>query len=171
MAVDHRKDIPLGCVINKDVINFLRHKPAFRNACIKVPRFRNISNQEQEEWPFFNISFGFYLMYCLLVVPKELNDLSRDSSFYQEIQKGNVLRNFEIIIPDTDDVPVHEMFRFLRNAVAHVNYHIDENDKIEFWNRRGNGQENWRVSITHDDMVAFLQEIEIPVINLMRDCT
>lgn len=171
MIVDHRKDIPLGCIINKDIINFLRNKPAFRSACIQVPKLKKISNENNEEWPFFNISFGFYLMYCLLVVPKELNKLSPDSSFYKKIHNESVLRNFKIILPDTGDVPAHEMFRFLRNAVAHVNYSIDENDNIEFWNNRGNGEENWRVSITHGDMVSFLQEIEIPVIKLMRDST
>ncbi|MFW1211625.1 HEPN family nuclease [Vibrio parahaemolyticus] len=168
MDIDHRKDIPLGCVINSDIMTFLKRKPAFRSACIEVPKKRNISG-DSEEWPFFNISFGFYRMYCLLVVPKELNDLEEGHAFFLDLESKNIMRNFTVLASEYGEiVPIHQMFRLLRNAVSHVNYSINQDDKIEFWNKKFNGDENWRVSIHHNEMVQFLGELELPVIELMR---
>lgn len=140
MDIDHRKHIPLGCVINSDIMTFLKNKPAFRSACIQVPKKRNISG-DVEEWPFFNISFGFYRMYCLLVVPKELNDLEQGSMFFLDLESKNVMRNFKILTSEYGEtVPTHHMFRLLHNAISHVNYSINKDDVIEFWNKKN----KWR---------------------------
>ncbi|EHK9186472.1 HEPN family nuclease [Vibrio vulnificus] len=156
------KKIPMGCIGNMGVISCLKGTDEFNKACIAAPKLLGFENSEQNEWPFFNPSWGAYLLYCLIVVPKELYELDPEGDFYKELKRKNVMRHFEIHAESNSfsDKPDYH-FRSMRNSVSHVNYSLDNSDLFEMWDHKP-GQPNnrhWHVSIKHDDMQKFFVEL------------
>ena len=87
---DRRQDIPIGCAVNVAIINELSRTDVFNEACINVPLKFNIKPPNKgAPWPFFNISWGSYMMYCLLVVSKEIYKLLTNNPIY-----WNAFKNF-----------------------------------------------------------------------------
>jgi len=68
--------VPVSCAVNVVIMNQLRHTESFKEKCTQVPPEElNIHPPvEGQPWPFFNYSWTAYMMYSLIVVPKEIFD-------------------------------------------------------------------------------------------------
>ena len=158
-----RLQIPIGCALNVLIIGELKRTDIFKEKCIEVPlKIGATPPVKGEEWPFFNLSWGSYMMYCLIVVPKEIFDLSKEDEFYQ-FENKDILQSFEFKKRNEkssfDQDPKHHL-RKLRNAISHVHYEIDDNDILTLWDTYPNsGKINWEVRIGHSEMLTFLEEM------------
>jgi hypothetical protein len=161
---DRRKQIPIGCAVNVAIINELSKNDAFTKACIEVPlKFGIKPPVENAPWPFFNISWGAYMMYSLFVVSKELYNLNKDDDYFQKLVDGNVMSDFLILKERNtfNDNPLYHFTSF-RNAISHVNYTID-NNKIKLWDHPHRKPEpenwHWEVEITNQEFMIFLGKV------------
>lgn len=172
---DRKKDISLGCAVNVAIISQLSSTDVFRQKCIDVPPMLGVKPPVQgDAWPFFNLSWGAYLMYCLLVVPKELYDLPKDDDFYVGFQNVNVMKDFTIKKERksfSDDPRYH--FNSIRNAVSHLNYKISTDDILTLWDhppgKKDKKDWHWEVGIKHKDMLEFLSKIAEATIKLNNE--
>jgi len=156
---DRRAQIPTMCCVNVAIIDRLSQSTEFVQKCKEVPvEFGFGPPKCGDPWPFMNPSWAAYIMYCLLVVPKELYQLPKNDSFYTDLQEKDVFNSFVIKRQKrafSDDPRYH--FSSIRNAISHVNYQIDQNT-FKFWDHppRKPNERHWEVSITEADLIAFL---------------
>lgn len=174
---DRRHDIPINCAVNVAIINELSRTNDFKKACINVPLKFNIKPPNKgAPWPFFNISWGAYMMYCLLVVNKEIYNISVDDDFYKNLIFKDVMKDFKIKKERhsfTKDPRYH--FNSMRNSISHVNYIIND-EEISFWDHPQNKSEkkywHWEVTINHKDFMVFLgilNEVNFKFYNEIKD--
>lgn len=163
---DRRQDIPIGCAVNVAIINELSRTDVFNEACINVPLKFNIKPPNKgAPWPFFNISWGSYMMYCLLVVSKEIYNLSKDDDFFKDLIAKDVMKDFKIKKERssfTENPRYH--FKSMRNAISHVHYEVKD-DEISFWDFADMKDEDnkekwhWEVTVSHEDFKVFLAKL------------
>jgi len=161
-----RNQIPIGCALNVAIINELSTTESFKKACIEVPLKFNIKPPKTgEPWPFFNISWGSYMMYSLLVVSKEIYNLTNEDTFFKKLVKNDVLKNFII---NKEKYPFNENplyhFKSLRNAISHVNYDINDTH-IFLWDHFPGKSDkkdwHWEVEIELNNFMEFLGMINV----------
>ncbi len=159
------EQISIGCTVNSAIMNNTMKNNDFLKSCIEVPKKYNIiAPQENMPWPFFNTSWEAYKLYCMIVVPKELYNLSKDDEFYQNLLDKNIMRNFNIIKSKKtfEKSPVYH-FNSLRNSISHVNYSFDENKNFIMWDHKpGQSEEvnwHWYIKISQKNMNIFLGEL------------
>lgn len=159
---DRRIEIPIGCAVNIAIVKELSKTDAFTKACIQTPLKYGIKPPvENTPWPFFNISWGAYMMYSLFVVSKEIYNLNKTDDFFQNLVAVNAMGKFRICAErDTfsDDPPYH--FKSFRNAISHVNYAVD-NHRIKLWDHppKKENQKHWEVEASHRDFMTFLGQV------------
>ena len=168
-----------NCSINVAIIDSLSNSPEFLQACTDVPvKLGIVLPQNGAAWPFRNnMSWYAYMMYCLLVVPREIYDgIPVSDSFYRELLTENIFREFHVVENRErhsfiDDPKYY--FGSLRNSVSHVNYEWnDEIDGFEFFDHppRRPEPENWhwhvRVSGIHfHQFLARMADATLKVYN------
>ncbi|MCK4825889.1 hypothetical protein KA005_59625 [bacterium] len=172
---DRRNQIPIGCSVNVAIIGQLQSTDVFKQKCIQVPAMMGIQPPVPgEPWPFFNLSWGAYLMYCFIVVPKELYNLPNEDEFYVRLKKENVMEAFTVKKEKKtfQDDPSY-YFRSLRNAISHVNYNIDSSDEFTLWDHPIGKPEkqfwHWEVSINHNDTTPFFAKVADATIQVYNE--
>lgn len=154
---------PPLCWVNVAIIDRISQTKEFVQKCIEVPTEAGFGPPNPDEpWPFMNPSWAAYMMYCLLVVPKELYQLPKDDPFYIDLKKKRVFHSFDIKrqrMSFSDDPKYH--FSSLRNAISHVNYQIDGENTFHFWDHPPGKPNNrhWEASIRQPDLVDFLHNM------------
>jgi len=156
---DRRIQIPTQCWVNIVIIDRLQQTSLFKQYCVEVPRKGGFKGPESEsEWPFMNLSWGAYMMYCLVVVPKELYNLPKDDPFYIDLQKRNVMQYFTITKErETFAKDPRYHLKKLRNAISHVNFTIDAKNVLTFWDHRKPNNRHWEARATEKQLLNFLR--------------
>ncbi|MCC7147515.1 MAG: hypothetical protein IT443_13825 [Phycisphaeraceae bacterium] len=119
-------------------------------------------------WNLKNPAYIASLLYCLIVVPKEIWDPPSNDTIYNLLDKDKPLRLFQVTTwaPPNNEHPLRDFIRHLRNAIAHVNFASDSQENYEFWDKSRNGTENFKVSITVDALGRFLSTVGAQLANL-----
>ncbi len=159
---DRRSQIPTQCWVNVAIIDRLSQTSLFKKYCVDVPKEGGFQGPKPDsEWPFMNLSWGAYMMYCLLVVPKELYNLPNEDSFYTDLQGRKVMQYFTILRERetfTENPSYH--LKCLRNAISHANFSIDTNNELTFWDHTTGKPEkqhwHWEVKVTEGRLLEFL---------------
>lgn len=165
---DLRSEIPKRAFLNAEITQEMVKTSAF-SECLKMVQ----QKYDLQEYQFLNPAYVISLLYCLLVVPKEIW-LKGDPHhpIYLEIGKRNPLKYFKLEVPiDTGDrffrSPVYSLLRGLRNSVAHARFAVDQDMTFTFWDQRNeNAPEHFRVSISADSLMAFLSQVGSLLANL-----
>lgn len=163
---DLRIQIPLGCSMNIAIINEIKDHPFFLEACKTVPLKYGIkSGQTEITWPFYNFSLGAYMLYCQIVVPKEIYKLDKDDDYFISLQNHKAFDLFTIHKQKKavkDDIKYH--WGAFRNAISHVNY-MDNGNTIIFWDHPPGKSEkenwHWYVEITYEKLYEFLNLVNV----------
>jgi len=158
---DRRKDIPIGCALNVAIISEISNTDTFKDACINVPLKYGIKPpNDGNAWPFFNSSWGGYMMYSQFVVSKELYNLPKEDDFFRDLIDKNAMKDFQIHKERhsfNDDPKYH--FASFRNATSHVNYDIND-QKVELWDhppeKPDKADWHWHVEIENTSFMKFL---------------
>lgn len=133
---DLKKEIPQRAFINAEILQIAESTGNFRQAMQEITQKYGLS-----DYVYKNPAYIVSLLYCLIVVPKEIfvdeNDLDRNTTIRgQEIAGFFTFKidekNHEGKIAKDDSF---QLLRRIRNSLAHVNYEVDENMTFTFRDR------------------------------------
>lgn len=149
---DLRLEIPAHAFLNAQIIQEVRDKSEFKQAIKTVITTGHYKNQGLTEYEFQNTAYVVSLLYCLIVVPKELWGEKKKSDIYNEIEKEDVLKLFNIKSAEQSDKSAFSLIRHLRNAVSHADFNIDSNFSFTF----RDDDSKWGATIGINDLMKFL---------------
>jgi hypothetical protein len=157
--------IPQWAFLNAQVTQSVRGSPAFQEAVQKVAGGYGITG-----YTFINPAYVASLLYCLLVVPKELFPKKIRASFNIEARPRSVSSYFVINTPPTDITKCStdvEFLRRLRNSVAHARFEVHEDSTFVFRDRPKNDKpDNFEVHASVKKLEAFLSDVGAELANL-----
>lgn len=164
---DHRLDVPSWAFTNGQIA---------REAVLSGDLARSVRSVEIEyglnegALRFINPAHLASLLYCLIVVPKEVWLLSENHSVYDSIEREWMVAVFAIEQDDNGDMakhPVYYLIHHLRNAVAHANFSIENDGQFKFWDQKTKTSPVYfRASITEKCLYEFLEKVGALLANL-----
>ncbi|MCI5157418.1 MAG: hypothetical protein D3906_03080 [Candidatus Electrothrix sp. AUS1_2] len=164
---DHRKDIPSWAFINAQIA-----QEAIRSGDL-ARSIRSIEDHyglPPESFSFINPAYVLSLLYCLIVVPKEIWPIRKDHPVYSEIAKDCLMRDLfkvELSYEQFERHQVYHLIHHLRNAIAHANFSIQDNGRFVFWDqKRKTSAPYFRASLSKDNLEVFISKIGARLANL-----
>lgn len=153
---DFRGEIPTRSFINALIVEAAVETNDF-NECVQ----RTISKIRLPiaDYQFINPAHLAGLLYCLVVVPKEIWLLPENHILYTRLEEeAQVLDLFDITLKDEkfESNPVYYLMLGLRNAIAHANFSIDESQAFHFWDARPGRQAHWKASIQSSHLLRLM---------------
>ncbi len=118
---------------------------------------------------FINPAYVASLLYCLIVVPKEVWVLGESHAIYDRIDKTWLLGLFDIEKSERrfGDGPVFSLLRHLRNAVSHANFSVAADGRFTFWDQKGKAADPYfRASVSLASLQEFLSKVGALFANL-----
>ncbi|MBC8416464.1 MAG: hypothetical protein ISS80_04255 [Candidatus Cloacimonetes bacterium] len=159
---DLRLDIPARAMINGNIIEAVHRDTLFD----KVKRQKlgemqlNLNQADLDSYHLLDQSYVASLLYCLLVVPKELMNLSKNDELFQTLDNMvPALPSFFTLRetpPEFTCAPSYWLIRLLRNSISHVLYEIDSENNWIFWTERS---PLWKASIEREHLMEFLSTV------------
>ena len=161
------EEIPQRAFINAQIVQAAEDTGDWRGA---VEAMR--ASYRLPEYQFMNQAYLASLLYCLLVVPKEIwIKQNRAHPVLDKIDEGQLRKTFEIRLckdPNFDRDVKYNLLHKLRNSVAHVNYETDENMTFIFWNE-SRGNKTFRCTVAASSLMWFLSEVGAALANLRTE--
>jgi hypothetical protein len=157
-SYDVRLDIPARAYLNHQILtaaeqrNDLRHS---KEELFLTPQYVN-QKLSAAQYSLTNTPSQIAsLLYCLIVVPKEILDFPEDHFLFKRLDKLDIKKSFQIsVFPiGFDRAPSYHIIQALRNSVAHVLYKIDEQFNVDFWTDRN---PKWKARATISELCNFL---------------
>ena len=166
---DHRQEIPSWAFINAQIAQQAVHSGDLARSVRSVETHYGLSAGSLR---FINPAYLVSLLYCLVVVPKEVWLLSENHSVYDKIDKEWLVALFTIELSDDGFArhPVYYLIHRLRNAVAHANFSIEDDGRFAFWDRKNEKSAPYfRASISVDCMQELVSKVGALLANLRTD--
>lgn len=165
---DFRSEIPVCAFINAIVIDRAVMTDFFSD-CI-----RDVMTEagfKSDRYVFKNPAFIAGLLYCLVVVPKEIWLASKDDLVYKQLEEKRLRHLFKVTIGSKEQSsnPTFEFIRHLRNSVAHANFLIDHSQAFTFWDSPKGETRVWEASVSNPNLMKFLTELAHVVVFLRDD--
>src|SRR5205085_1628630 len=114
---DRRSEVPVWAFLNAQII-----QEAFRSGDLTKATWRIEESYglPPNSLPIINLAHVVSLLYCLIVVPKELWATDKLPAALSKINANWLfgLTSITVKSPDFDQDPVNRFFRHLRNAIA-----------------------------------------------------
>jgi hypothetical protein len=164
---DHRKEIPAWAFINAQIAQLAVHTEDFRRCVRRVEEQYGLHSGALNN--FISPAYLASLLYCLIVVPKEVWVLSENHDIYSKIDKAWLLTVFAIDKADEQfgTHPVYYLLRHLRNAVAHVHFSVEDDGRFVFWDQKSKDSSPYfRASISSEALGEFLSKVGALMANL-----
>jgi hypothetical protein len=167
---DLRTEIPRRAFINAQIMQLVVNTSEFRNCVLQV--FTNYDLPEMAlDYEFKGPSYVASLLYCLIVVPKEIWSLHENDEVYKLLKRERPLELFQVSLKDQafDKNPTYQLIRRLRNSVAHADYEVTSNMGFVFYDRRNKMQQpNFIATASIEALSTFLSRIGAILANLSR---
>lgn len=159
---DFRSLIPQSAFINAQVI-----QDAMAEGDLERIMSRWARHYKIPFWTLMNPAHVASLLYCLIVVPKEVWNPSSNDDFYKLLDTHKPLDLFTVKkwMPPSNEHPIQDFLRHLRNASSHARFSVNAEQDFEFWDE-SRSSENFRVSITRDNLAKFLSIVGAQLANL-----
>ena len=155
---DFREQIPTAAYYNMLVLQQATIDGDLRRALKHWSAEMGVSS----EVSLINPGLVASLLYCLIVVPKEVWDPPSNDAIYVKLNEGEPLKLFHVTTwqRKSNEHPLRDFLRHLRNAIAHANFSVDSEWRFEFWDKPSKGEDvNFRASIVRDDLARFLSVV------------
>ncbi len=153
-------EIPQRAFINAEVIQRVHDSGAFQAAVHEVAGGYGI-----RDYQFMNPAYIVSLLYCLLVVPRQLFVEGNEVFWDSHVPQARISAYFTIKAAAPESFQKSSQFlRRLRNAVAHARFEVDENLMFVF--RDGRTAVEFEVQVSADRLMAFLSDIGSTLANL-----
>jgi hypothetical protein len=160
-----RDEIPKRASMNAEIVQHVITTQVFGEAIEAIQQKYGI-----QEYQFMNQAYVVSLLYCLLVVPKELwLGKERKQGIYQELDKWEPLRNFDLEITNHEFAqdPTYHLIHGLRNSIAHARFSVNNSLQFTFWDQRpGASAPHFQVTASSSNLMAFPSEIGSLLANL-----
>ena len=158
------EEIPQRAFINAQIVQEAQRTGNWAGAVKSICGLYGLS-----EYEHMNQAYVASLLYCLLVVPKEIwIEKDKAHPVLRKIDENQLRERFQILVrkdPEFDVDFKYNLLHKLRNSVAHANYEIDDNMNFTFWNE-SQGNENFRCTVTANNLMSFLSEVGSLLANL-----
>lgn len=145
----HQEEIPVWSYINFQLLYQVHNAQQNQNLesmtiadiLKKTSEHIGINKPLTEFYTPINSGTIFSFLYSLLVVPKEI--FKNDNDFFSDFD-FTVTDFFNIEFGSEIIQQKQNLFRILRNAISHVNYRIDDNNKytVVLWNENRSGKKD-----------------------------
>lgn len=157
---DLKKEIPQRAFINAEILQIAEGTGNFRQAMQEITQKYGLS-----DYLYKNPAYIVSLLYCLIVVPKEIfvdeNDLDRNATI-----RGQEIAGFFTFKIDKEDKDGRnaqgdsfQLLRRIRNSLAHVNYEVDENMTFTFRDRPPRSRDwTFEATIDRDKLMEFISK-------------
>lgn len=158
---DHRKEIPTWSLINAKVIEKAVHTDDFAHCVREIEGMIKVAPGSLKN-VFPNSAHMISLLYCLIVVPKEVWLLSENHAIYANIDKNWLLSLFSVEMAEDrfSSHPVYYLIHHLRNAVAHARFSISDDERFTFWDQLREGTPPYfRASVSFVSLGEFLVKV------------
>jgi hypothetical protein len=162
---DLKGEIPQRAYINAQIIQEVQKSSEWNNCIDSICK-----NYGLNGYQFFNPAYIVSLMYCLLVVPKELWIESNKSHYLFENMDESIVKGFKIVIYNRsfNNNYVYNLLHKLRNSVAHANYAVNEEMTFTFWDEY-KGRINFEATISKHDLMSFITKMGSKLANSRVD--
>ncbi len=161
-----RKEIPQRAFINAQIVQLVDKNGDWEGSTSSVANHYGLG-----QYQFMGPAYVVSLLYCLLVVPKEIwIKKNKDHNIHNEIDINELKKRVSSYTSTNQNFDSDFVFNFihkLRNSVAHANYEIDENMNFKFWDEYG-GNENFRCELDKENLMWLLSVIGEKMANLRR---
>jgi len=162
--VSLRNEIPQRAFINAQIIQSAEELDSWKKSKLLVS-----SKYSLPEYEFINPAYVVSLLYCLLVVPKEIwiknNKYHKVFSEVDENELKDNITSYRSSDPKFETNFSYNIAHKLRNSVAHANYEIDHELNFEFWDEF-KGKENFRCKFSSKSIMWYLSEFGAKLANL-----
>lgn len=103
------------------------------------------------------------LLYCTIVVPREILNLPQNHDVYRRFDTANIASRFTSLRPAMDS---YTLIRCLRNSVAHALFSVTQEHGefiYRFWTERNPKLDE--ATINHRELLAFIETVGSPLVN------
>ncbi len=164
--IDRRTEIPTWAFINAQIIQDADRSGALAPS---IKRIEDAYHVPRGSLRIINSAYAVSLLYCLVVVPKELWLRNELPSNRTALNPALFLRLVSITLPSRqfDRDPVLGVLRHLRNALSHVRFEIGDNGDFTFWDQSSdNSARTFSATITRPNLEEFLSIVGAALANL-----
>ena len=167
--IDKRKEIPTLASINAQIIQDAD------SSGMLLPSIRRVEEGYQllpNSLVVINSAYLVSLLYCLIVVPKELWLRDKHHPLFARISPDDLLGLFVIKqkSSDFDSEPVYNFLRHFRNAISHVRFSIGEDGVFTFWDQKNDSSPwNFEASASERSTEIFLSTVGSLLANLRTE--
>ena len=164
--------IPTLAFIEAQVIHQAVAKGALTDSVRAVETYYNLAEGSLGNGVFLE-SRMLTLLYCLVVVPKEVWASESEHPVYQAVSTKwripqGAVSNHRSGFPDR---PTYQFIHHLRNAVAHARFSFRD-QRFHFWDQRRHEHEpSFRASVSLSELQEFLEIVGAAFANLRSDST
>jgi hypothetical protein len=158
--VDFRTEIPIRAFVNGMIIDRAEGTDDFQECVRRV--LLEFCNAPDIDYQFKNPAYVAGILYCLIVVPKELWRLEENDAVYKKLTQERIVDHFKLIRKDSkfDSHPTYYLIHRLRNAVAHADFSIDRLQNFVFRDRPNAMTEpNWVARISGNELMKVLSKL------------
>jgi len=164
---DRRKEIPSWAFINAQIVQLAVQTRDFRQCVRHVEKQYGLHSGALNY--FINPAYLVSLLYCLIVVPKEVWVLRENHDVYDRIDKNWLMSVVTIDEADAgfETHPVYYFIHHLRNTVAHANFSIADDGAFAFWDQKNKAAvPHFRASMSLQGVQEFLSKVGALLANL-----
>jgi hypothetical protein len=140
-AYDLRLDLPALAYIDAQLLSLLEQGGTFWDAkrhLFTSAQYRNqFTSEHIYTYKLHSHVLAVSLLYCCIVVPREILDLPVDHQLFRELDAERVCDLFKVESPT--NLSAYQLIRLLRNAVAHALFSVEEKSgkvRFTFWTDR-----------------------------------
>lgn len=119
--MDLRSEIPSRAFINGMIIDRAQQSGSFQEIVREVFQ-TGCHAPPDSEYQFKNPAHVMGLMYCMLVMPKEIWLLGQNHEVFKLLDRDGITTFFNVTVRDAkyDSAPTYYLIHRLRNSVAHA---------------------------------------------------
>ena len=157
------KDIPQSAFINAEIRQAALPTGDFQQAMQDVVKKYGLT-----DYTYMNPAYCVSLLYCLIVVPKELFVKRNAKAINSRLPVHDITELVNVVLDKDSAEDDSEFFlRRLRNSIAHVNYEVDKSMTFTFKDKRP-GEKDWKfiVTIEATNFMKFISLIGALLANL-----
>ena len=168
---DRRREIPTWAFINAQIIQDAVKTGKLQSSIEKVEKYYKL---KPRSFSIINSAYLTSLLYCLIIVPKELWIINNRHPVFSKISKKDLFSLFKIKKkpPVFEKDPVFMFLRHLRNAISHVRFLIDEEGNFTFWDQKNDdsSQRTFEaITVAPNSMEIFLSTVGSQLANIRAE--
>jgi hypothetical protein len=167
MAADYETDLPAMAFVEHQILAQAIAQNALAPAARAIERRYGVKEGYFGSGIFFQTRV-VSLLYCLIVIPREIWDIKGDHSALENVSRNWNINCIQILNGESGKNLNHSSFvRRLRNAISHAKFRFEKNGDFVFWDQNPRKSDpEFRARINKSDMEGFLSTVGAIFANL-----